>query len=218
MKSLGDFDSDSSEEFEEDVSVSSKKGKYQEIMVKKKMRAVIADCVCSIINYLAIIPTLVYNSWWIIYIKTQNTIFPEKSEDITCTRLLRWRGYVLDSCVFGLCKSVLFLFMSKFCCGNENDLNLFCFLLKSTTSLLPSLIFMFKLDNVIDDFNNLTRSLIYHDDTKKSCENLSESLAIYLAFERTYVLSFVGIFVLAVFGAILAMIVEFYKSRGYKIR
>lgn len=194
------------------------------IIQKRKTIAVISDFFCSMIEYIVIIPTLVYNIFWIAHIRSILTSSPIALIDLsiskpdnTCIDLIRWKEHLLTWTKVSLSKAVLFLCTSKVCCGNENDLNIFCVFIKSVTSLIPSLVFMFKLPDIIEAYSDV-RKVIYHQETLDGCDSLEHALIVYQKFERMYCLFIGGIFALIVFGTFLAAVKEMWRSRGYRVK
>ena len=185
------------------------------VPLKKKTIAKITDFVCSMIEYITFIPTLVYNIFFLIYFT--NIVNYNQNLSTGCSFLIKWKGYIITICKLNLTKAFLFLCTSKLCCGNENDLNVFCVVLKALTSFIPSLIFIFKLKDVIEDFDR-SKGQIYHMDTMQSCTALWEGEIIFKKYEELYCWFIIGITCLIIIGTVLAALKEVWKSRGYKIR
>lgn len=191
---------------------------------KRKTIAIISDFLCNMIEYIAFIPTLVYNIFWITYINSLLSTTPLSSVDLSgnnvgnsCIDLIRWKNHLLTWTKVSLSKAFLFLCTSKICCGNENDLNIFCVFLKSVTSLVPSLVFTFKLPDVIKEYTEI-KKIIYHQETLNRCDSLENALSVYQKFEKMYCFLIGGLFAFVVFGTIMAALKEVWRSRGYRVR
>ena len=216
MRGFEEF-SDSEDDFTPPSTPKKMQNKYlaHTLPLKKKTIAKITDFACRMIEYIAFIPTLVYNLFFLIYF--HNIINFNQNVNLGCQSLVKWKGYIITICKVNLTKAFLFLCTSKLCCGNENDLNVLCVGLKALTSFIPSLVFIFKLRHVLDSFEG-AKHQIYHLETLQACTSLWEGEIIFLKYEEIYCWFIIGIIGLIVIGSLLAALKEVWKSRGYKIR
>ena len=178
-----------------------------------------------IIEIVISILTLSYNLYWYFYIKyitkeqsiSDINVPPFTSHSIlsSCEALFNWKGYIILWCRINLTKTILFFFTVKFCCGNQTDLNIPCIIIRSLLSLIPSVIFIFKLPKIIENYTLETLGLTLNEDLLWKCEELNRAIETFNYYEKFYCYSIVFIIggIVLTFGIVFAK--EFWKSRGY---
>jgi hypothetical protein len=163
------------------------------------------DLVCQIINYISLIPTIVYNSIW--YIVMSN-ILKETNESETnqCYDLNRWVNYCFTWMIVSVMKALFFLCFVRICFGSENDCNIFCLILKALSGIIGSIVFVLNIPDYLTNTHN----------TNTTCYKLEKSLSLFHKCEYTYILFVLSLFCLIPLGASLMGMKEYLKSRRYK--
>jgi hypothetical protein len=163
------------------------------------------DLICELINYISLLPTLVYNTAWFFYLKSllENT----KDDQLThCEQIYNWVNYAHIWVIISNVKAIFFLCCVRCCCGNENDTNMLCLVVKSLTSLFVSFIFII----------NIPTHLHNHFDTETICFKMEIALSWFYKLEYAYVLFVLLLICLIPFGGCLVGLKEYIKSRSYK--
>jgi hypothetical protein len=82
-------------------------------------------------------------------------------------------------------------------------------------SLIPSVIFIFKLPKIIENYTLETLGLTLNEDLLWKCEELNRAIETFNYYEKFYCYSIVFIIggIILTFGIVFAK--EFWKSRGY---
>src|SRR3954462_4281033 len=100
---------------------------FDELINSNKTKT--TDLICDLLNYLSLIPTLVYNTAWFFYIRS--LLENAKDEEVThCPQLYNWINYADIWVIISNLKALFFLGCIRLCCGNENDTNILCLLIK----------------------------------------------------------------------------------------
>ena len=151
----------------------------------------ISDRICGLINYITLVPTLIYNLVWIYLLTSElNSSFKDESktnhEDNICNSLQNNLVSIYTWCFISIFKSFFFLCCSNFICGGENECNVFCLVIKTMFSFFPSAYFMYHLDYT----NNITNLQV------TNCHNMWNYVNTYFIMERVYVYFFVTLLVL----------------------
>lgn len=163
------------------------------------------DRICGIINYISLVPTIVYNSFWIYYIFSQgDKVFSTPTTE-DCQLLFNSISSISTWCFLALIKAMFFLFCSKMICGSENDCNVLCLLIKALTSYFPAIYFSYTLDYA----TFLTPLQI------EKCDASWNSVLQFVKFERIYIYFFTSLLALIPIGSILMALKELWKSRKY---
>ena len=93
-------------------------------------------------------------------------------------------------------------------CGNENDCNIVCLMLKSFTSYFPSIYITYTFfvleNNEIEKYSN-------------ECKTLYSSALSFYYLERTYFIFFSCVLAIIPVGAVLMVMKELWKGRSYKV-
>jgi hypothetical protein len=174
-----------------------------ELLNSNKAKA--TDIICGLLNYFSLIPTLVYNTAWFFYIK--GLLENANDEQVAqCPHLYNWINYADTWVIISNIKALLLLGCTRICCGNENDINMLCLLVKSLTSLFVSFIFVI----------NIPTHLYDSPDDDSVCSRIEIALGLFYKFEYTYVLSILLLFCLIPIGGCLVGLKEYIKSRSYK--
>ena len=178
-----------------------------EIMSPKQS---ISDRICGLINYITLVPTLIYNLVWIYLLTSElNSSFKEESsinqEDNNCNLLKTNLLSIYSWCFVSIIKSFFFLCCANFVCGGENECNVFCLVIKAIFSFFPSVYFMYHLDYT----NNINIMQV------EKCHNMWNYVNTFFKMERGYVYVFVTLLVLIPIGTILVACKELWKSRKY---
>lgn len=166
----------------------------------------ISDICFNLITYISLIPTVTYNILWIYFIGSALIHIQEENIQ-TCKEIVIWTKYAFIWSIIATIKACFFLCFVQYCCGNENDCSFFCLLVKSITSFIPSLIFLFKMPYTLNP-SKLSTS---------ECEHISLLNYYYINFEYSYVIFFLSIICLIPLGAILVGLKEAWRSRKYKL-
>lgn len=176
-----------------------------EIIYQSLKRNNRTDIICQILNYISLIPTLVYNSIW--YIVMSNLLKEtDESEINQCNDINRWVNFSLTWIIISVLKGFFFLCFVRICFGSENDCNVFCLILKGISGIVGSIVFVLN----IPDYLTTT----YSPDTQ--CYKLEKSLSLFYKCEYSYILFVLSLFCLIPFGACLMGLKEYIKSRRYK--
>jgi hypothetical protein len=163
------------------------------------------DLLFQIINYISLIPTLVYNTIWYMYL---SNLLKEINDNHVneCYDIHRWSNYILTWLIVSVLKGLFFLSFVRICFGSENDCNIFCLILKGLSGLVGSIVFVINIPDYITN--------TYNPDT--ACYNLEKSLNLFYKCEYSYILFVLALFCLIPFGACLMGLKEYIKSRRYK--
>lgn len=168
------------------------------------------DKLCSIINYLNLILTLVYNTYWIYVLITDTrlgTIIDRVNQsDEVCMNLSSNMSTILSWVVISTVKALTFLLLSKLICGTENDCNVLCVIIKGITSFIPAIYFYYKLSYLSEIAETILDS---------QCELLFAYAHLFFSFEKAYIYFFLFLLFLVPFGAILTILKELWKGRKY---
>jgi hypothetical protein len=197
--------------------------KLLENEMNQRRKTKFTDFLCSLINYVSLIPTLIYSAVWYFYLKSvlENFINEDallQGQVQGCLELYQWVNYCLTWTMISFFKAVFLLTCVKLCCGGENDCNLCCLLIKSISSLIPSIIFVLKLPDTINNYNVYNTNVIELKDNnllKIGCDNMASTLSLYYKWEYSYVLFVLLLFCLIPAGAMAMCFKEIWKSRGY---
>jgi hypothetical protein len=192
----------------------------KELNLKKSK---MTDVICSMLNYISMIPTLVYNAIWFILLKsTLNQILNENVLNNVqgCDILYYWSYYAWIWTAINFIKATVLLLCAKFCCGGENDCSLCCVFVKSITTVIPSIVFVLKIPDFVKNYllfnSNVTNISKIDLSLKTSCDNIANVLNIYYKWEYAYIIFVIFMFCLIPFGgAFLMCCKEMWKSRGY---
>jgi hypothetical protein len=163
------------------------------------------DILCELLNYFSLVPTLAYNAYWYIYFK--NILEKATDADLThCHSINKWINYADVWVILSCIKAMFFLGCVRLCCGNENDTNMLCLLIKSLSSLFASFIFVIYIPGQLHH--------TYEEETV--CFNMEKALDMFYRCEYTYVLFVLLLFCLIPVGGCLVGLKEYIKSRSYK--
>jgi hypothetical protein len=178
-------------------------------IIKNERKVKVTDIICSLINYFSLIPSIIYNTAWFFYLKS---ILEEMNEnDISvCNAIFNWTNYATSLCIFPTIKALILLFCIKICVGEENDCNIFCFIVKMLTSFVPSILFVILIPNNINNYR-----IHLGDIEVKECDKMSRTLNTFYKLEYAYMITILVLFCLIPFGAIATGFKEYWKSRGY---
>lgn len=170
------------------------------------------DKLCGLINYITLIPTLIYNIVWIYMLTSElNNSFNEESINNNnsgnniCSSMQTSLISIYSWCTISIVKSVSLLCCANFICGGENECNVICLVVKFFFSFIPSVYFVYLLDYT-SNINNLQ---------VESCHNIWNYVHTYYIMERIYVYFFVVLLVMLPVGTILLACKELWKSRKY---
>ncbi len=195
-----------------------------------KSRKKISDIICSNLNYFSLVPSLIYNATWIFVIKSalekMGSEEPSLEKAIEgCSEIYNWAHYTLTWTIISFLKALFLLFCVKMCIGEGDDCNIICLAIKIITSVVPSLIFVFKLPLYVNNYNLFNKNSIdlevaggnmsQMDGLKFSCDQLANNLNIFYRWEYAYVIFILFIFCGIPAGAICMCLKEAWKSRGY---
>lgn len=192
---------------------------------KNNKRKKITDAICYLIHYISLIPTVVYNTVWFFYLKSlleKADIFLDSIDKIqnkSCHDIINWTNYAFAWTIIANIKAILLLVCAKFCCGQENDCNMFCLLIKSLTSLIPSFIFVIKIPDYVKSYNYSSETIPINNEANHNltilCDNIANTISSFYHWEYGYVLFALSIFCLIPLGAACMGLKEYWKSRGY---
>lgn len=171
------------------------------------------DKLCSIINYVSLVPTLIYNTYWI-YVLISDTrlghiIDNINQSDEICVNLSSSMSIILTWVIISTIKAFTFLLLSKLVCGSENDCNVLCVVIKGITSFIPSVYFYYKFSYLSDITQIISDS---------PCELLYSYVNLFFSFEKAYIYFFLFLLFLVPFGAILTIFKELWKGRKYHVK
>ena len=164
-------------------------------------RKKICDNCCSIINYISLIPTLVYNAFSIYYIISFLGLFEND-----CNYFQRVTSSILNWNIISLAKAMIFLLCSKVICGAENDCNILCLVIKIFTSYVPSIFFLLYL------YEDSTESNILE---KEKCKIYDNFIVFTLQVEKAYFYFITCLIAMIPVGSLIMVCKELWKSRKY---
>lgn len=175
------------------------------------------DKICSIINWLTLLPTIIYNIVWLYLLKnafedvniTEFEVNSTKSAE--CLNVFNSLNTIFVWVIVSLTKSIIFILFSKFLCSVESDCNILCLFIKGIASYLPSLYFIYSIDYTMD----IDNASVSSNDNSGCCSNLLYFAQLFYIMERYFVILFTSLLALIPIGSILMLIKELWRSRGY---
>ena len=117
----------------------------------------LTDYICSILNYLSLIPTIIYNIIWFFNFRNilenfDNLNLHNEGIDMTgCGAIYKMGNNIIFWTIISFLKGIILLLCSKLFCGDENDCNILCIIIKSLTSFIPGVIFIFILPDLLSN-------------------------------------------------------------------
>ena len=167
-----------------------------------KRRKIIHFCFKQIIM-ISFIPTLIYNLFWIIRLKTIS--FENFNFD-------NFKNYIIYACYIVLFKGIFILFLPQLFCGSEaniNDFSYICVVLKSLTTFIISVYLTYNMNKKLNFKNN--SEIIY---TKY---DLYYWIKLYYEFECIYIKAIIY-FILSILSVIFLKIgKELWKTIRYSL-
>ena len=167
-----------------------------------KRRKIIHFCFKQIIM-ISFIPTLIYNLFWIIRLKTIS--FENFNFD-------NFKNYIICACYIVLFKGIFILFLPQLFCGSEaniNDFSYTCVVLKSLTTFIISVYLTYNMNKKLNFKNN--SEIIY---TKY---DLYYWIKLYYEFECIYIKAIIY-FILSILSVIFLKIgKELWKTIRYSL-
>jgi hypothetical protein len=159
------------------------------------------DMFFNLISHCSFLFTIINNSFWI-YVLSKTQLGINVKDIECCSEAIGWNqaAYVYTTVI--LVKGIV----SYTCFQCEEECRLICITFKSFTSFIPSLYFLFKMNN------RLPISLI----TEK-CEDILIVNHYFINFEYAYVIFILSIFCFIPLGALCAGLKEAWKGRSYKV-
>ena len=181
------------------------------------------DVLCSLLNYFSLIPTLIYSAIWFVYLKSTLDLFIHDEALIGniqgCMELYHWVNYALSWTIISFLKAVFLLTCIKFCCGGENDCNICCLVLKCTSTVIPSIIFVLHIPDYVNKYKNYNSNILnltkVDESLKHGCDNMANVLSLYYKWEFSYMIFVLFTFCVIPAGALCMCFKEIWKSRGY---
>jgi hypothetical protein len=186
----------------------------------------ITDYLCSMLNYFSLIPTLTYNLVWYFHFRNVLEEFYKlnifHSDQIVikgCKSIYDWGNIIVLCTIISFIKGLLFLLCSKLICGDENDCNVLCLIIKSLTSFIPGIVFIYILPDIFYNYSFVeNKNELSSNDyiiIKSLCDKTAKAIYKYYKWEYFYVIFIVFIFCFIPFVAGLMCLKEIWKSRGY---
>jgi hypothetical protein len=185
----------------------------------------VTDYLCSIITYFSLIPTIIYNLVWFFTFRNILENFEKlkfshnQSEIRGCTAIYNWGNNLILWTIISFFKAIFLLLGSKLCCGDENDCNMLCIIIKSLTSFIPGIIFIYILPDVVHNYSFYTHNHISvsgeFSKMQSICDELATAIYKYYTWEYSYVILILLIFCFIPFAAGCMCVKEIWKSRGY---
>lgn len=161
-----------------------------------------SDFFCAVINYVSLVPTVIVNTIYIYFI-TKELTSRETETSSPCFNVNNSILSILNWNVIALIKALCFLFLRKFCCGNENDCNIFCLFLKVITSYIPCFYFIYEFEYI-------------ETITDIECKKEIDFVFMFYKLEKIYFYFVSSIFALIPVGMIGMVMKELWKSRKYQ--
>ncbi len=173
------------------------------ISKKKKF----TDLICSLINWVSLIVTTIYNVYWI---NLFHQILPNVEDDQlkNCQEVFNWNNYCYTWVIISISKAFILLLCSQLSTGSEFDCNFFCLSIKILSSFIPSIVFVMKIpyygSNIFDSIND------------GACFSLYENLAKFYRYESNYLIFIVCLCTIPILGGIGMAIKEYVKCLAEK--
>ncbi|MCQ2818084.1 MAG: hypothetical protein MJ252_12530 [archaeon] len=186
---------------------------------RRKKRTIIIDWLCRFLEIIGFGMSSAYNILWLIVFRYSEYNFGNISNHINlCEDLHKYKKNILLSCEFNIAKGIIFLSVSKFCCGTGKDFTLFCLIIKSILGVAISSYFVFYVPKALEIYKKKFRDKIYIEKEYQECEFLDSNIFKFYIWEKFYC-KVVWILLGIIFIAIaLVMVKEMWKGRGYKVR
>lgn len=181
----------------------------------------LTDYLCSLLTYISLIPTLIYNLVWYFTFRNNLEKFEKfnmsliQSEIRGCSAIYDWGNNIILWTIISFFKGIVLLLVSKLCCGDENDCNMLCIIIKSLTSFIPGIIFLYILPDVVNKYDSYIKISDEFSKMKLICDELATSIYNYYTFEYFYVISIISIICFIPFAAGCMCLKEIWKSQGY---
>ena len=167
-----------------------------------KRRKIIHFCFRKIIM-ISFIPTLIYNLFWIIVLKSLNF------ENINFNN---FKNYILYACYIILVKAIFILFLPQLFCGSESSINDFsytCVFLKSLTSFIISIYLTHSMNKKLNFKNNSEIAYTKYD--------LYYWIKLYYEFECIYIKAIIYFFISILSVIFLKIGKELWKTIRYSL-
>ena len=170
-----------------------------------KRRKCIHFCFRKIIM-ISFIPTLVYNSFWIILLKSV------RFENILNFNFNDIKNYILKACYIVLVKGIFILFLPRLFCGSEKSINDFsytCVFLKTITTFIISVFLTRRMNKNLNFKNN--------PDMINSKYDLYYWIKLYYEFECIYIKGIIYLLLLILSVIVLKIGKELWKAIRYSL-
>ncbi len=182
------------------------------------------DFIFSSLIYIVLIPTLIYNVVWYFYLKN-SLLFLNNEEALGesniqgCSDVYHWVNYSLTWTLVCFLKALFLLLCYSVCCGGENDCTIVCVIFKSLTSLIPSLFYIVKIPEYVNNYKVYTANAIKltgeNEFVKAGCDNMADTLISYYRWEYAYLIFALSMFCFVPLGAVFMCLKECWKGRNY---
>jgi hypothetical protein len=180
------------------------------------------DKICGILNYINLLPTLVYNLTWLFLLKN---CFEENYEVFLngvsqntndCTKLHNSLNTVFIWAIINISKAIFFIVCSNiFCDSKVNDCNILCLVFKVLSTYIPSLYLLSSFEYSTELDQNTLLASISQDENKALCGNLLYYTQKFYYYERSYVILVSSLLIMIPVGSILMALKELWKSKNY---
>lgn len=179
---------------------------YEEILENlnksSNSRIKFTDKICLLINYISLILTLIYNSYWIyIFQKLLPNITEEQIKN--CQSIMNWNCYYSTWVIFSIIKAVFLLLFAPIGLGSEYDCNFFLLAIKMLSSVIPCIAFIFLIP-----YHGINT---YDKTTEGECFNLYEHLSEFYKWEKIYFIFILIVINLPVIGGLGMAFKEYIK-------
>ena len=165
-----------------------------------KRRKFIQFCFNKIL-FLSIIPTLIYNIFWIIKMKDLNF------ENIVNFDLSEFKNCIIFACYLTLAKGIIILFFPQIRCGtgrNLNDFSFICVFIKLLTTFIYSNYLTSYLEKKFNSFKNIN-----------SIDEIYYWINLFYKFECLYIKGIYTIVGIILISFLLSILKELYKAIRY---
>ena len=179
---------------------------YEEILENlnrsTNSRTKFTDKICLLINYISLIITLIYNSYWIYIFQA---LLPNISEEQikNCQIIMNWNYYYSTWVIVSLIKAVFLLLFAPMGLGSEYDCNFFLLAIKILSSVIPCICFIFLIPyHGINSYDKIT---------ERECYNLYEHMSSFYKWEKIYFIFILFVINLPVIGGLGMALKEYIK-------
>jgi len=221
LRENDDEDEDEDDDFEN--SILSEFTIDEDIIRIPFIKKILTGCICNFTYFLHFLPSLIYNSCWIIIF---NKIIPidkeiENQKNLfNCIELYNWGKKLINISKIMLTKEFIFMFISLFFGNRDNDFNFFWMILKFLIGFIYSIPINFNLNKFLNNYKmdfDINDNYENINNKEEDCKILNKNLKKFYNIE-IFLFKSIGFIIIFIFIVLcILMIYEYWKGRRYII-